>query len=176
MKINTLDGPVGWIVDKYYDWIHVPIIRFKASIENLISWFPIIWRDRDWDHWYFFKLLHFKLQRMEKCIREGHYEGCESDADDIQICVEALSRLIEDDYCTEEWDEIHKKWGEMKFIPCSDRPNCSIMTFENIKTEEDEKEHSKDIKRVAEKEEEEIKGDIYITFEVIKDNVLKWWD
>ncbi len=42
----------------------------KYGIKNLITWFPIIWKDRDWDHWYLYKILRFKLIQMENLQRE----------------------------------------------------------------------------------------------------------
>ena len=156
--------------------ISLPVRRLKNSIWNLISWFPIVWRDRDWDYRYFLTLIHFKLKKMEKCIRKGCYRGCENDADKIQICVVCLERLIKDDYCAEEWYELSKKWGEMQFIPCDDNSECSTITFENIKTEKDKEEYRTDVKKIVEKENKKIRGDLDLVFGVIKDNILKRWN
>lgn len=36
----------------------------RTGLTNLVRWFLIIWRDRDWDHAYLLDLLRFKLERM----------------------------------------------------------------------------------------------------------------
>ena len=40
------------------------IKQFFRRIYNLYRWFPIIWKDQDWDHSYIFEIFKFKL----KCI------------------------------------------------------------------------------------------------------------
>ena len=36
------------------------------GIKNLIKWFPIIWKDRNWDDSFIFDILQFKLQNQAK--------------------------------------------------------------------------------------------------------------
>lgn len=43
----------------YYRWGNL-----KQGIRNLIKWWPVIWRDRDWDHAYLSRLIEFKLTSM----------------------------------------------------------------------------------------------------------------
>ena len=43
----------------YYRWSNL-----KNGIRNLIKWWPVIWRDRDWDHSYLSRLIEFKLVSM----------------------------------------------------------------------------------------------------------------
>ena len=39
---------------------------FIEGIKNLIKWFPIIWKDRNWDHSYIYEILKFKLKKTFK--------------------------------------------------------------------------------------------------------------
>lgn len=166
----------SWLKDFWYDKIRLPIKRFFVSISNLISWFPIIWRDQDWDHNYLYEILHFKLKRMEKCLRNGHHMDCEEDADNIQICVECLERLIVDEYVDKDWDFIRSKWGEIRWEECENKPGYCEMKLENIKTEKDEEEYRKDVHELLEKEENLVKDDLSLLFEVMKDKIRNWWD
>ena len=43
------------------------------GIKNLVRWFPIIWRDRDWDDHYIFEVLKFKLKNQSKYIDKKIY-------------------------------------------------------------------------------------------------------
>jgi hypothetical protein len=48
--------PLWWNHDgKYY---HKYI---KQGVKNLIYWFPIIWKDRNWDSHYIFEIMKHKL-------------------------------------------------------------------------------------------------------------------
>ena len=37
--------------------------EFITGIKNLWAWFPIIWKDRDWDGWFIYQIIEFKLTR-----------------------------------------------------------------------------------------------------------------
>lgn len=54
-----------------YLWSKAPLRNIRAlwydfiyGVGNLISWAPVIWNDRDWDHSYMWRLLEKKLERM----------------------------------------------------------------------------------------------------------------
>jgi len=53
-------------------WLYENIgYRFKYvynSIKNIIRWFPIIWKDRDYDDWYIYTILETKLKHQAKYI------------------------------------------------------------------------------------------------------------
>ena len=34
---------------------------FKTGVKNIIYWFPIIWKDRNWDSHYIFEIIKHKL-------------------------------------------------------------------------------------------------------------------
>lgn len=85
-----------------YKWgkIRGYFFSIKYGIENLIKWFPIIWKDRDWDQWYLLHIMQKKLEGMEKLIRvHGNHVSAESDAKEIRICIELIKRINgEDDF------------------------------------------------------------------------------
>lgn len=37
---------------------------FVQGIKNLIRWFPLIWKDKDWDHWFLEEMMIQKLNNM----------------------------------------------------------------------------------------------------------------
>ena len=47
------------------------IVVFYEFLERLISYIPIIWKDRDYDYEYMYDLLEHKIKRMRKCY--GRY-------------------------------------------------------------------------------------------------------
>lgn len=42
--------------------------RFISNIKNVIRWLPVIWKDRDWDDYYIFEVLKFKLKNQAEYI------------------------------------------------------------------------------------------------------------
>jgi hypothetical protein len=82
---------------------------FINSIKNLIKWFPIIWRDRDWDSVYIEEMLLFKLNNMYKRFSYPNsiYSNCESEhaknaLKALKLCIQILERRRKDWY-TDYW-------------------------------------------------------------------------
>ena len=69
------------------------------GIKNIIKWTPVIWRDRDWDYYFLFVIMEFKLKQMEKLFR-NYGMGLHSvrDADRMKICRLLIERINEDNY------------------------------------------------------------------------------
>ena len=146
------------------------------GIQNIIAGFPIIWKDRDWDSWYIYKILGFKLRRMEKLFRKyGHAMESEAIADQIKEVSDALGRLIEDDYCSEMHNAICERWGELEFVD-SDKKGYSTIKAAKVNTEEDEIEYTADIRACMKAEEEAINNDLSLVFDTMRDNIRSWWD
>ena len=38
------------------------------KIKNIIRWIPVLWKDRDWDDWYIYKILQKKIEYQRKEI------------------------------------------------------------------------------------------------------------
>lgn len=72
---------------------------FRTGISNLITWFPVIWKDRWWDHHFFFVILHRKLSLMEENFRNyGCHKFAKKDADKMKVVVNLLDRIIKGEY------------------------------------------------------------------------------
>lgn len=73
--------------------------QFFRNIHNLIRWFPIIWKDRDWDHYYIFEILKHKLIFMSQNIRKnGFHESAEYDANRMMLCVNLIEKIQNEEY------------------------------------------------------------------------------
>lgn len=78
------------------------IRKFFKSVNSLIRWFPIIWNDRDWDHYYIFELLKHKLIFMSDTIRKkGNHTLAEYDADRMMLCVRLIEKVQTESYMEE---------------------------------------------------------------------------
>lgn len=151
------------------------------GIQNLITWFPVIWTDRNWDYWFIYKILHKKLDLMEKHIRKHDNHTCaQADADNIKKCVLLLDRLIADKYHESAFKNHERKWGEsdMIFTKSKEDPEMKKLDiiYPNVTSTEDEKLEKKDFKRAMNHEEYLKEQDINMLFNLMKKHIRTWWD
>jgi hypothetical protein len=79
--------------------------NFARGVKNLWKWFPIIWQDRDWDQYYIYKVLQFKLKNQAKYIgnRDWH-TGAKRDAEKMMTCVRLIDKIVDEYYGMEYMD------------------------------------------------------------------------
>jgi len=107
-------------------------INFKTGIKNIIYWFPIIWKDRNWDSHYIFEIMMHKLKAQSKYIGERDiHTRAKRDAEVMMTCVR-LMKLVQDEFYSSEYMDYHKtkNW----FEPCKDKEGYS--TWESKELEE----------------------------------------
>lgn len=74
------------------------VYQLKRGIKNLVIWFPLIWKDDQYDWTYLSKIMEFKLRLMSKSfLKYGYHVNSKKDAMDMLICAELLKRLDKDD-------------------------------------------------------------------------------
>ncbi len=84
------------------------IKRFILGIKKLISWIPIIWKDRDWDHFFIYEILKQKLIQQSKHL--GEYN--ERDAERINLCIRLIDK-VQNEYYIDQYlgsAEAEKEW------------------------------------------------------------------
>jgi hypothetical protein len=73
--------------------------NFIQKIKNLIRWFPVIYKDRDWDHWFIYQILKTKLKYQSEHLRKhGYHDSSESDADRIDLCIRLIEKVQNEEY------------------------------------------------------------------------------
>jgi hypothetical protein len=101
-------------------YFHREIIK---GIKNTIYWFPIIWKDRNWDSYYIFEIMKHKLKAQSNYIgTRNRHTTSKRDAEIMLICVK-LMELIQDEFYSSEYSDYHKTkhW----FEDIDDRPGYS---------------------------------------------------
>lgn len=94
---------------RYY---HKDLFR---GIRNLIKWFPVIWKDCDWDSAYIYRILQFKLEQQAYGIasRDRHV-GADRNAEIMLMCARLCWLQSEGEYEMEYLDYIKETH---EFIP-----------------------------------------------------------
>ena len=63
---------IFWKVYRWFrwDWKHFHKYLYYG-IKNLITWFPVIWKDRDWDDYYILEILKFKINKTANSFEKN---------------------------------------------------------------------------------------------------------
>lgn len=63
----------------------------KQGVRNLINWFPIIWKDRDWDYDFLYKMIIKKLYNMaDYHMTQGVHVNAQREAERMETCARLL--------------------------------------------------------------------------------------
>jgi hypothetical protein len=171
---------------------------FYRGIKNLIQWFPVIWKDRDWDSYYIFTILERKLTLQAKGIsKRDIHVNAQRDAEIMMTCVRLMDK-IKDDYYESEYMDYHEI--NLWFEDIEDSSGYSTMKSEMISEKFDEyfKKYPLIYKRVLNGEgifpvnqkignerKQTIATNIaYINqerankllFKILETNIKRWWD
>lgn len=122
--------------------------QIRDSISNLIFWFPVILKDRNYDESFLFKILAFKLERIQKHLSKVTISDFENEIADLDNAVHLAKKIANHDYA--EFGLVDINWLEDKeaFQKC-----VSVYTSA-------EKERNKDIDKL---------------FTIIKEKNRGWW-
>jgi hypothetical protein len=100
------------------------IRMFFRKVKNMIRWFPIIWKDEDWDHRYIFEILKFKLKNQAKYIGDkDRHTRAKRDAEIMNLCVRLMDKVQTEYYNVEYLDYEESKFN---FIPIEGTTNSKL--------------------------------------------------
>ena len=193
MKMLFKNPYLWWKFEgRYY---HKDLYR---GIKNLIQWFPVIWKDRDWDSYYIFQILEHKLKLQAKGIaKRDIHVNAQRDAEIMMTCVRLMEK-VRDGYYELEYIDYYE--SNIWFKALEDKPEYSTMESDIISENFDEyfKKYPLIYKRVLngegffsidDKSEKENKQRIamnmaYINqerahkllFKILETNIKEWWD
>jgi hypothetical protein len=172
--------------------------EFKRSIKNLWKWFPVIWKDRDWDHFYIYEILEFKLRKQANYVsgRDRHTRAQE-DARDMLICANLIAKIKEGLYSA-EYVDYHE--SNFEFLDIEDKPGFSELKINTISEDFDSyfkkypTWYKRAIKHIKEKQDRYsvnhtdkkfvamIMGDLReekakeLVFKMMSEKINGWWD
>ena len=123
-----------WKLYRWFRWDAKHAHRDIAQgFRNLWKWFPLIWKDRDWDDHFIFEVLKFKIKNTAKYIKKNdRYIGCERDVQTMMTCVRLIEKIQNQFYDLEHTDYMDQKFSFEK-IEDSDLSKLNIETIsENL--------------------------------------------
>ena len=108
MEDRTIWKVRRWILNDL-PRLHKYLIR---GIKNLWKWFPLVWKDRDWDDHFIFEALKFKIRNTARYIKKNdRYVGCERDVQIMMTCVRLIEKIQNQFYEMEYTDFMDQKFS-----------------------------------------------------------------
>lgn len=102
-------------LEHWYYWYIKPISYWpkevKRGVGNLVYYFKVIWKQRDFDHGYIEELWLAKFKRQYKHYLSDKvvgYVGMKKDVQGLKICIDILERRRSDWY-TNQWYDNPKR-------------------------------------------------------------------
>ena len=197
-KENKLTLILNYVKYHLIDDIRYLPNNISTGICNLIKYFKIIWKDRDYDHTYIFNILRFKLEKQAKYINDKNRFISSRRNAELMLLTSRLIELIKDDvYDTEYMDYYESK---IEFVPYGDKKDLFSMEETMIYENFDEyfkkyplqykKALNGELNRFTREEDESKNKKIYameiaqenhnrcrrLLFKILEDNIEKWWD
>jgi hypothetical protein len=115
---------------KYY---HKDFIR---GIKNLWKWFPVVWKDKDWDQEHIYNILQFKIEQQAYAMsaRDIHTTA-QRNAEIMLLCARLIQIQKEDLYGLEHLDYYEEKH---KFIPTDETRKWNAVESTIVRDDLDE--------------------------------------
>lgn len=126
-KLKRIFYKIKWWIKLDAKYTHKYLIQ---GVKNLWRWFPIIWKDRDWDDYYIWILLEKKLTYQAKYIGgRGIHLDANRDAERMMTCVRLIQKIKEEYYESEFHDYIK---NEFHWDDIPDKPDYKQLRIEEI--------------------------------------------
>lgn len=114
---------------KYWMKITYPFRKFCRFIERLIFWFPVLWKDEDWDSQYLLDLVEFKLKRMSVHLdKYSHHLYKDRDVKEIKTVLSHIDHYNSLNSCDDKYVEQTKSMSTWELTPEGNRRFKSNLT------------------------------------------------
>lgn len=172
------------IFKKIFDRLETYYYNTYYGIRNLIKWFPVVWKDRDWDEIYFYRINAFKLKQMEKLFESDYCHILDSEryAKQIKIARVAMDRLSANDYDINNYysNRSDELFGELDWYttPVPEKKGFRQMHFfrKGVKNKTDENLERVLFKKSSKHTEYLLKQDLNLFCKMVEKHSQKWWD
>jgi len=126
LKLNIFERiSLWWKFDgRYY---HKDFIN---GVKNLIKWFPVIWKDRDWDNHYIYEIIGKKLTHQAKYIGDNdRHTMSKRDSERMRLVVK-LIKLQQDEFYNMEYADYHN--SNYNWLDVEDNPELKELDIELV--------------------------------------------
>jgi hypothetical protein len=160
--------------------------EFFKGLRNLLTWFSIIWNDRDYDDHYIWEILKFKLKKHSKYTKlKDRHLSSHRDSEIISLCANLIDKIQHETYLYEflDYQEL-----DTQFIEIEDNPELYEMKSHLLWENFDDlfKKYPNVYRKIAKPgmQKEEIAKEIChynhkraksMLFKILESNIESWW-
>lgn len=150
-----------------YSW-WTPVTVFFECWQRVIKWFPIIWKDRHWDHGFILEILKHKIRFTRECIgKYDRHTTAKEDCKNMRIAEILIDRLQKSEYAEKDWEEHYARWPS-RFLKMLEDGGTTM--------EKPTEEECADVRRIGKREAYMKSQDYDYLFKHLKKHLEKWWD
>lgn len=163
----------------FYMRITNPILRFYYMVKRMIYWGWHLRHNEDWDNHYLYEIMYLKLKKMKHCFDTVGVHVPDKGDKVLAICIQLLSRLMDDNYLSSELRQIEKIYGVISYDFDASSEECIRMTFANIPTDKDNIDYKRAKKmytKACKNSDYMQQQDIDLLFKLMKKYHQHWWD
>lgn len=159
---------------KFFRTFVRPVRKLPRKVVKLLKWFPIIWKDEDWDYHFIYEILKHKLRFTRECISKyGYHANKETVCKHIRMAEILIERIQKDEY-TEAADKEHLlKWGPLEFRSVW---GGTILGRAKVYSEEERKRENEESLRITKHGMYMRKQDETLLFELLRKRINTFWD
>lgn len=191
-----MNNKKGFFYHRYLWWKfegQYIVSNLIKGVKNLIKWFPIIWKDRDYDYSYTFAILKAKLNNQADYLeKNNHFINSLRQAQIIKTCIRLIDKINEDFYKIEysdyhvsshEWldcieeDFVNKGYKEMKSTLISENFNDYFLKYKliykKIRNQYPLENKMELAMKIANENQKRCKK---LLFSILENNIENWWD
>ena len=94
-----------------------------TGIENIWKWRKVIYKDRNWDHWFIYEVLKTKLRfQAEYFHKHGMTESAGQYAKQMLECADLIDKVQNESYINEALDGLEsRQWTDQMFKDACDK-------------------------------------------------------
>lgn len=152
----------------------------KYGLQNVWAYFPLIWRDRDWDYCFMLDLWELKFRRMAHLqATYGNGVLAHRYARQLRVAAALCKRISEDKYADFDRERHTAKWGRLKHsTEPTDTPYLRkmVLAYENVRTPEEDNQATDELRRFVKQAEKQRENDLAYLCNLIDRKMLHWWD
>ena len=128
------------------------VFKHHLKDEEDINWCVLVHSDRIFGSHSILLGLREALKETSDELLEGQYDpkSIDKSVKEIATCLACIDRLIEDDYCKQQSDELDQRFGKLNMITKPKEPDA-ILTEVDIKREKQTEQNSELIEQLEQK-------------------------
>lgn len=145
----------------------------KESMLNLVKWFKLVIKDRDFDDYFILEALKFKIKNTSKYInKHKFYVGYERDVERMNLCVRLIDKIQSGYYETE-----YQEYCSFKDFTIEDNSEKYFIKYPNtLRKVRNDKNFGNLISLILDMGTERHNKAKRILFRLLEYNIEKWWN